>query len=100
MRVVGKKGSINEGAVFDIQDVSGRGADALGGKYDDYEELDPADDPGKSAIQVANASVRGDYTMNPAVDEVEQAKLDEIDDARAVVHANKAPAKAKKGKKD
>lgn len=100
MRVVGKSG-INKGVVFDIQDVGDiRGKDALGGEYDDYEVLDPADDAGKSHIQVANAAVRGDYTMNPAVDPVEQAKLDEMEDVREVVHSNKAPkaapAKAKK----
>ena len=99
MRVVGTEG-INKGVVYDIQDVDDRMANAenLGGNFDDYVEQDPADDAGKSAVNVANAAVRGDYAMNPNVDKVEAAKLAALGDeesVRAVVHSNKAPAAAK-----
>lgn len=93
MRVVGSEG-LNKGVVYDIQTVGGdiQGKENLGGEYDGYEELAPEDDPAKTAIQVANAAVRGDYVGNPAVDPVEAAVLAGIEDPREVVHTNKAPA--------
>lgn len=82
-----------EGQVFDV-------ADQDYGTVEDLERkgwakrVDPADDPGRTKVQIANSMVRGDLLGHPD----DAAVADEIgthDDALAIVHledANATPA--------